>query len=174
MNKEEKKAMVERLQADLEPGGHMVLAEYRGLTVEELSGLRKKIRAASGTIRVAKNTLLRRAVEGTAKDAVVDLLTGPNAVVSTKADPVPVVKAVAEAAKDMEAIQVKGGFIEGKAMSAEDILRIATLPSRDELLGKMLGSMSAPMQGFVNACQGVTRNLVYALEAVRQAKAAGA
>ncbi len=170
----QKEAVVERLREDLEPGGHLILAEYRGLTVEEISQFRKKVRSVSGKVRVMKNTLVRHAVKGTEKDVLTDLLTGPNALVFTKEDPVPLVKIVAEASKNFEAVKVKGGVIEGRVVSPEEILRIATLPSREQLLGKALGSISAPLQGFMNVCQGVTRNLVYVLESIRQAKEVGA
>jgi large subunit ribosomal protein L10 len=174
LDRTQKEAVVERLREDLEPGGHLILAEYRGLTVEQISEFRKKVRSVSGKVRVMKNTLVRHAVDGTEKDVLTDLLTGPNALVFTKEDPVPLVKIVAEASKNFEAVKVKGGVIEGRAVSPEEIFRIATLPSREELLGKALGSISAPLQGFMNVCQGVTRNLVYVLESIRQAKEVGA
>ncbi len=174
MNRTQKEATVEKLREDLEPGGHLILAEYRGLTVEDLSEFRKNVRAVSGKVRVMKNTLVRHAVKGTEKDVLNDLLTGPNALVFTKEDPVPLVKIVADAAKKFEAVTVKGGVVEGRAVSPEEIFRIAELPSREQLLGKMLGSISAPLQGFLNVCQGVTRNLVYVLEDIRKAKEAGA
>ena len=174
MDRTQKEASVEKLRGDLEPGGHLILAEYRGLTVEELSELRKKVRAVSGKVRVMKNTLVRHAVSGTDKDVLNDLLTGPNALVFTKDDPVPLVKVVADASKEYDAVNVKGGVVEGRAVSPEEIFRIAALPSREQLLGKMLGSVSAPLQGFMNVCQGVSRNLVYVLDGIRKAKEAGA
>jgi large subunit ribosomal protein L10 len=173
LNRDEKAALVEELRASLEPEGHVILAEYRGLTVEELTQLRRKVRSASGTMRVMKNTLVRRAVEGTEKDALKDLLTGPNALFYTKDDPVQIVKAVAGATREFEAMKIKGGMLEGKALSPQQILRISELPSRDELLAKTLGTLAAPLQGLVNVMQGVSRNLVYVLDAIRQAKAAG-
>ena len=173
VQRDEKAAVVEELRGGLEPEGHVILAEYRGLTVEEMTRLRRKVRAASGTMKVMKNTLVRRAVEGTDKEALKDLLTGPNALFYTKDDPVQVVKAVSGAAKEFEAMKIKGGVLEGKALSPEQILRIAELPPREELLAKTLGSLAAPLQGLVNVMQGVSRNLVYVLDAIRQAKAAG-
>lgn len=172
MNRSEKEASVEQLRADLEPDGHVVLTEYRGLTVEQMSRLRRQVRSASGTLKVMKNTLMRRAVEGTSKEVLGEFLTGPNALVYTKADPVPMVKVVAAASKEYAAMEVKGGVVEGRQLTAAEILRIAELPSRDEMLGKMLGSLMSPLQGFANVLQGVPRKLVYALEAIRQAKGA--
>lgn len=171
MKRSDKEAVVAKLRDDIEPDGHLILADFRGLSVEDLMGVRAKIRAASGTMRVVKNTLVRRAVDGTAKEAINDLLEGPNAFVFTKDDPVPVVKALSDAAKDLEALNLKGGVVEGRTVSPEEIMKIARLPSREVLLGKALGSMSSPLQGLVNVCQGTLRNLVYALEAIRQAKA---
>lgn len=174
MNLKDKQAAVDKLRTDLGEDGHLVLAEYRGLTVEEISELRHKVRAAAGTVRVMKNTLVRRAIEGTGLESLGDLLSGPNAMVFTREDPVPMVKVIAEAAKGLASVNLKGGIVEGKTVSPEDILRIAALPSREVLLAKALGSMAAPMQGLANVCQGTIRNLVYALEAVRQAKGAEA
>jgi large subunit ribosomal protein L10 len=172
LNRSEKEASVEQLRADLEPDGHVVLTEYRGLTVEQMSRLRKQVCSASGTLKVMKNTLMRRAVEGTDKEVLGDFLTGPNALVYTKADPVAMVKVVADASKEYQAMEVKAGVVEGRQMTAAEIFRIAELPSRDELLGKMLGSLMSPVQGLANVLQGVPRKLVYALEAIRQAKEA--
>jgi large subunit ribosomal protein L10 len=174
VNRQKKQEAVERLRSDMGPDSHLVLAEYRGLTVEEMTGLRKKIRSASGTLRVMKNTLVRRAVEGTGNEAVMDLLTGPNALVFTREDPVPMVKVLAEASKAKEAVKIKGGVVEGKSVTPEEILRIAELPSREVLLAMTLGSLAAPMQGLVNVCQGTIRNFVYVLDALRQAKSAEA
>ena len=174
LDKEKKKEIVKQLQTDLQSGNHLILAEYRGLTVEELSSFRSQVRGADGVVKVTKNTLIRRAVEGTDKDVLKDLLTGPNALVYTNADPVPLVKVVAGTSKKMEAVRIKGGVVEGRSVTPDEIMRIAALPSREELLGKMLGSMSSPLQGLMNVCQGVTKNLLYALEAIRQAKEAGA
>lgn len=174
MKLKEKQAAVDRLRTDLGEKGHMVLAEYRGLTVEEMSELRNKVRSAQGSVRVLKNTLIRRAIEGSDMEALNDLLTGPNAMVFTREDPVPMVKAIAEAAKELDAVRLKGGVVEGRPVTPEEIVRIAELPPREVLLAKTLGSLAAPMQGLANVCQGTIRNLVYALEAVRQAKAAQA
>jgi large subunit ribosomal protein L10 len=174
LDRTQKEAVVEKLREDLEPGGHLILAEYRGLTVDQLSQFRKKVRAVSGKVRVMKNTLVRHAVHGTEKDALNDLLTGPNALFFTKEDPVPLVKIITDASKDFESVKVKGGVVEGRPVSPEEIFRIADLPSREQLLGKILGSVSAPLQGFMNVCQGVTRNLVHVLEAIRKEKEAGA
>jgi len=174
LNLKEKQAAVEKLRADIGDDGHLVLAEYRGLTVEQMSELRNKVRSAAGTVRVMKNTLVRRAIEGTGKEALNDLLTGPNAMVFTREDPVPMVKVIAGAAKELDAVNLKGGVVEGKTVTAEEILRIAELPSREVLLAKTLGSLAAPMQGLANVCQGTIRNLVYVFEAVRQAKTAEA
>ena len=171
MKRTDKETVVEKLRADIEPDGHLILADFRGLTVEELTGVRARVRAASGTMRVIKNTLVRRAVDGTDKEAINDLLEGPNAFVFTKDDPVPVVKALSDAAKDFETLNVKGGVVEGRPVTPEEIMKIAQLPSREVLLGKALGSISSPLQGLVNVCHGTLRNLVYALEAIRQAKA---
>ena len=92
MNRTQKEDVVTQLKADLAEESHLILAEYRGLTVEEISDFRSKVRKAEGKVRVVKNTLTRRALEGTDKAGLSDLLTGPNALIYTTADPVPLVE----------------------------------------------------------------------------------
>jgi large subunit ribosomal protein L10 len=170
MKRLDKKALVERLRSDLEPVGNLILTEYRGMTVEQMTDFRNRVRTASGSVRVMKNTLLRRAVGETDKAVLLDMLEGPNALVFGDHDPVTLVSVVAGVSKEIEALRIKGGIVEGQAMTAEEILRIADLPSRAELLARALGSMCSPLRGLLNVFQGTARNLVCVVEAIRLAK----
>jgi len=149
----------------------MVVSDYQGTTVAELTNLRRDIQKVGGDLMVAKNTLVRRAVEGADfSKALENFLTGPTAVIYTNNDPVPVAKALTEYIKKVKKTTVKGGILEGKQVSDKDIISIASLPAREVLVAKMLGSMTAPAQNLVYALSGVTRNLVYVLDAVRKQK----
>jgi len=170
MKREEKATVVERLKAELAEMPNLIVAEYRGLTVEQMTDLRTKVRKAAGTVRVVKNTFLRRAVAGLPQESAAGLARGPNAVILARADLVEVAKVAAAADKELEWFQLKGGVLDGRDATADEIRAIAALPPRAVLLGRAVGSMASPMRGFVTVCQGTIRNLVYAIEAVRQAK----
>ena len=170
VKRQEKVETVERLQAEIARRPNLFLAEYRGMTVEQVTGLRVKLRKADGEMRVAKNTLLRRAVAGTAQEPVSAHAKGPNALILGGADVVEVAKVLAETDREIPVFSLKGGVVGGRAVSAVEIRQLAELPPRAVLLARAIGSMASPLRGFVGVCQGNIRKLVYALEAVRQAK----
>lgn len=171
VTKARKEKTVEDLKLALLQSKMMVVSDYQGTTVAELTNLRRDIQKVGGDLMVAKNTLVRRAVEGADfSKALENFLTGPTAVIYTNNDPVPVAKALTEYIKKVKKTTVKGGILEGKQVSDKDIISIASLPAREVLVAKMLGSMNAPAQNLVYALSGVTRNLVYVLDAVRKQK----
>ena len=149
-----------------------VVSDYRGLTVKEMTNLRRKIQESGGEYTVAKNTLVRRALNETEGMPQIDgVLAGPTALVLGYDDPVGPVKALMDYLKDnKKELDVRGGILEGRQVSTEDLKQIATLPSREELVAKLMGSMQSPAQGVAITLSGVARNLVYVLEAVRQQK----
>ena len=140
------------------------------MTVEQITELRNRVRKASGAVRVVKNTFLRRAAADSAQAGIAAHAKGPNVIVLAGADPVEVVKVVTAAGKDFDKFQLKGGVVDGRAVTAAEIGQIAALPSRAVLLGRLVGSLASPMRGLASVCQGNIRKLVYALDAVRQAK----
>ncbi|MBI4918194.1 MAG: 50S ribosomal protein L10 [Acidobacteria bacterium] len=170
MKRQDKVTLVDRITAEIAAMPNIFVAEYRGMTVEQITDLRTKVRKASGGVRVLKNTFLRRAVAGTGKESVAGLAKGPNAVILGRKDVVDLAKVLAAAAKESDKFQLKGGVVDGKAVTAAQIRQIAELPPRAVLLGRAVGSMASPLRGFVTVCQGNIRNLVYALDAVRRAK----
>jgi len=149
-----------------------VVSDYRGLTVKEMTELRRRVQAAGGDYTVAKNTLIRRALSETEGAPQIDaMLKGPTALVVGYQDPVAPVKALMDFLKETKKeMDIRGGIVEGKPVSAKDLQQIATLPSREEMVAKLMGSMQAPAQGVVNTLSGVARNLVYTLEAIRKQK----
>ena len=162
--------MVEQVQAEFARRPNVFVAEYRGMTVEQITDLRVKLRKADGGMKVVKNTFLRRAVDGTDKAALASVSKGPNAVILANAEFIDLAKVLAATDREIEAFKLKGGVVSGKAVTPAEIRQIAELPPRAVLLGRAVGSLASPLRGFLNVCQGNIRNLVYALEAVRQAK----
>lgn len=170
MKRQEKVELVEQVRAEFARRPNVFVAEYRGMTVEQVTDLRVKLRKTDGGMKVVKNTFLRRAVEGTDKASLATVSKGPNAVILANADFVELAKVLATTDREIEAFKLKGGVVSGKAVTAAEIRQIAELPPRAVLLGRAVGSLASPLRGFLNVCQGNIRNLVYALEAVRQAK----
>lgn len=171
VTKAKKTQTIEDLKAALLNSKMTVVHDYQGTTVSEITALRREVQKAGGDFTVAKNTLVRLAVEGQSFAKNLDeFLVGPTAVVYTDGDPVPVAKALTEFIKKAKKTTIKGGILEGKRVSDEDIKNIASLPSREVLISKLLGSMNSPAQNVVYALSGVSRNLVYALEAIRKQK----
>lgn len=168
-----KEAFVEELKQQIADGGTLVVVTYQGLTVEESTALRDKIRSVGGRFRVVKNTMLRRAVTGTDIESLQEYCFGSTAVmIAGAADPITPVKELVKFAKDHEVVTVKGGALDGKVMSEAQVLALSKLPSKEELLAKMLGSINAPASNLARALSGVARNLVYAIKAIHDQKAA--
>lgn len=171
VTKAKKTQTVEDLKSALLNSKLTIVSDYQGTTVSELTTLRREVQKAGGGFIVAKNTLIKVAVEGESFAGTLgEFLSGPTALVYTDNDPVPVAKALTDYIKKVKKTSVKGGVLEGKRISDADIKAIADLPSREVLISKMLGSLNAPAQNVVYALSGVSRNLVYVLDAVRKQK----
>ncbi len=149
-----------------------VIAEYRGLTVAEMTSFRVKLRKAEARFAVSKNTLAKRASVGTPLEVVRDQLTGPVGLLYTAGDPVAAAKALVEFLKENQKLVPRGGVLDGKQISFDQVRGLADLPSREVLLSRLLGSMQSPATGFVRALSEVPAGLVRALEAVRKQKEA--
>ena len=170
---DEKKAVVAEVSEKLTGAQAAMLAEYRGLSVAQMTTLRRKAYDSKVYLRVVKNTLARRAVEGTSFECLKDQMTGPLAF-AVSADPVAVAKILSEFAKDNEMLKIKAGAMSGKLMSLAQIQALAVLPGREQLLAQLLGTMQAPVQKFVQTLNEVPAKFVRALAAVRDAKAQAA
>jgi large subunit ribosomal protein L10 len=170
---DEKKAVVAEVSERLSGAQAAMLAEYRGLSVAQMTTLRRKAHEGMVYLRVVKNTLARRAVEGTSFECLKDQMSGPLAF-AVSADPVAVAKILSEFAKDNDALKIKAGAMSGKLMSLEQIRALAVLPGREQLLAQLLGTMQAPVQKFVQTLNEVPAKFVRALAAVRDAKAKAA
>ena len=160
LNKQSKHDLVAELAEQLKGTKAAFLADYRGLNVEKSTELRRKLRAAGAEYRVIKNTLLRLAAQGTPAACLDPELKGPTSVTLVTSDPVAPAKALIEFAKANQAFELKVGMLDGKLLQAADIKALAELPSREVLLGRLLGTLNAPTSNFVGVLAAVPRSLV--------------
>ena len=170
MNRQTKEARVTEFAQKLKETKAAFLADYRGLNVEQATALRRKLHDVGIEYRVVKNTLLRLAARDTHAACLDEQLTGPTAIALVKDDPVAPAKALVEFAKANKAFELRAGVLDGKLLSVADITALSDLPSREELLAKMLGSMSAPATNFVGVLAAVPRSLVQVLSAIKDQK----
>jgi large subunit ribosomal protein L10 len=147
-----------------------ILADYSGLNVQQLAELRGHLREAAVELQVVKNTLARRAVQETGFVPLEDHFVGPISVAFAQHDAVAMAKALTEYARKEPKLNVRVGFVEGQVLSPGQITALAELPPREVLLGRMLSSMQSPLSGLVGVLQGVLRQLLYALQAIKDAK----
>ena len=166
---EQKQAMVSEVAAKLQGAQSVIVAEYRGLNVERVTQLRSKARKSGVWLRVLKNTLARRAVKGTPFEKLSDQMVGP-LMYGISQDPVAGAKVLSEFAKENELFVIKAGAMPNAVMSAQDIKALSQLPSREELLSKLLGTMQAPVAKLVRTMNEVPSKFVRTLAAYRDSK----
>ncbi|MBM3147737.1 MAG: 50S ribosomal protein L10 [Actinobacteria bacterium] len=172
MHRKDKEALVEEVAGLLADAEVMYVSDYRGLTVAQISELRGTLRPSGASVRVLKNTLTRRAAAQAGREELLELLSGPTAVTFCGDDPVAPARALVEFAKKNDALEVRGGVLQGKAIAAADIKALATLPPRDVLIGQVVGTMAAPISGFVTVLNATIGGLVRSLQQVADQKAA--
>ena len=163
---EQKQAVVSEVSAKLKGAQAVIVAEYRGLDVGRVTQLRSKARKSGLYLRVLKNTLARRAVQGTPFEKLAESLTGPLMYGISK-DPVAGAKVLSEFAKDNEQLVIKAGAMPNTLMSAKDVKALALLPSREELLAKLMGTMQAPVAKLVRTMNEVPGKFVRTVAALR-------
>lgn len=152
---EAKKQLVEQIADQLKNSVSTVIVDYRGLTVEEVTELRKQLREAGVEYKVYKNTMLRRAAEQAGIEGLDEFLTGPTAVATTTDDVVAPAKVIAGFAKDHETLEIKTGVMEGSVISAEEVKTVGSLPSHDGLVSMLLSVLQAPVRNFAYAVKAV-------------------
>ncbi|MCF6464404.1 50S ribosomal protein L10 [Clostridium sp. Cult2] len=165
---EEKKQIVEEIKEKVEKAQGVVLVDYRGLNVEELTQLRRNYKEAGVDYKVYKNTMMRFAFKDAGFEEFNQYLTGPNAVAFGFDDPVQAAKISEEFAKKHDKLEIKAGIVDGKIIGIDEIKNLANLPSKEVLIAQALAGLNGPIAGFANVLQGTIRNLVYALNAVRE------
>ena len=137
----QKEEAVNSLAAELKDASLVLLVDYRGITVEDATKLRKEVREANAEYKVIKNNIIKRALNENGENGLDSLLEGPTALITSKEDYLAPTKAIYNFAKNNDFYKIKGGIIEGKVMTAEEIITIAKLPSRQELLAKLAGAL---------------------------------
>ena len=170
MNREGKEQVVSHLSDKLKEASLVVATDYRGLSVEQITQLRNELRSVSSDYRVAKNTLLKRASQGTDLEQLHEYFTGPTAILLSPGDPIAPVKVLVKYLKDYSALSIKAGVLEGTFLSAEDTQALSTLPGRNELLGKLLSLLVSSQVRLLNVLSGVPQKLVRTLRAIEQSK----
>lgn len=170
MNREEKAAIISELNESFNNAKFSVVADYRGLTVAQMQKIRIELRNCNSELRVAKNTLLKRAVTETESEILSDDFTGTTAVIMAYDDPVAPAKALADFAKDHEKFILRSAVLEGEKLGLEELLALSKLPSKEVLLGQLLSVLNGVPTGFVRVLAGVPQNFVYGLQALKDQK----
>jgi large subunit ribosomal protein L10 len=171
LNRQEKAVVIEEISAEVGRAQSIIIAEYRGLDVASVTVLRKTARESGVYLRVLKNTLVRRALAGTPFEGLSAQLTGP-LIYGISTDPVAAAKTLSDFAKTNDKLVVTGGALPNSLLNAEGVKALATMPSREELLSKLLGTMQAPIAQFVRTLNEVPTKFVRGLAAVRDQKQA--
>src|ERR1051325_9096884 len=167
----EKQQDLDKLKPELARSAKVFFTTFQGITVENDTKLRRAVQAAGGKYKVVKNTLAERAGQGTAAESLLKNLSGTNSIAYTNADPVALAKALTKVAKDVPAFQFKAGVVEGRAISIAEIQQLANLPSKEELISKIMFLLNAPAQRIASALNALPRNLAVTVnEAIKANK----
>lgn len=166
----QKENLVARYEEGLTQAPHAFILGYKGISVPKVTELRQKIRETGASYVVVKNRLILRAMEGKALAQLEDRFEGPTAVAYCDSEPVALAKVLTEFQKEAPSIEFRGGLLNGQAVAADQIQEIANLPSREELLAKLLFLLQSPVTRFVRTLAAVPRDFVYVLEQVRRKK----
>jgi large subunit ribosomal protein L10 len=169
--KAEKKVQSQELKAKLATVSTVILSTFQGITVEQDTQLRRAVEAAGGHYQVVKNTVVEKAAEGTPSEPMLKGLKGTNSISYTNTDPVALAKILTKVAKDVPAFKFRAGLVEGRVISIQEIGQLALLPSKEELISKVMFLLNAPAQRVATVLAAVPRNLaVVTSEAVKANK----
>ncbi len=161
-----KQAVVDGIRERLLSSQAVILVDFCGLTADEMVALRRRLKASNSELKVVKNTLARRASEGTSLANVEHLFRGPTALVFGYQDPVETAKVLVSFAKEAEALRVKGGLLEGRAYGPDGVEELSRLPSREVLLATFLATLNAPISNLVNVLAANIRGLLNVLNSI--------
>jgi large subunit ribosomal protein L10 len=166
----DKVATVDEVKSKVAGTSTAVVTEYRGLTVSQISTLRRQLRTLGADYKVFKNTLVLRAISGTSVEPIGEFLQGPTAIAFVDGDVSAVAKALRDFAKESPKLIVKGGVTDGKLLSKKDLIALADLPSRDVLLAQLVGLLASPLRTMAGLLKAVPQNLAYGLSALIDSK----
>ena len=169
----EKQQDLDKLKSELAKVSTVILTTFQGITVQDDTKLRRAVQAAGGRYQVVKNTLAQRAGAGTPAESLLKNLRGTNSIAYTMADPVALAKALTKIAKDVPAFQFRAGIVEGRVISIAEIQQLANLPSKDELISKIMFLLNAPAQRIAVALNALPRNLAVTVSEAVKAKKFG-
>lgn len=172
MNRTEKSEQIQKIQQNFQKANATFIAEYQGITAITMNDFRKSLRDASMDFVVVRNTLARRAVQGTALEGLATELKGPTAIAFSYKDAAAAAKALTNFAKEQPKLKLRVGTLGEKIIGLDEIKGLAELPPREVLLAMLLGAMKSPATGIVTVLSGVPKKLLYALNAVKDQKAA--
>jgi large subunit ribosomal protein L10 len=170
LTRTDKEKLIAEYQEGLATAPHAFLLGFKGITVPQATELRNRVRATGGEYLVVKNNLALRAIDSTALAALEEHFAGPTAVVYSAKDPVALAKALTDYAKDVPAIELKAGMVERRAVAAGQIKEIAQLPSREQLIAKLLYLLQSPIVRFARVLAAVPQSLVVVLDQVAKQK----
>ena len=170
--KTQRQATVDALQADMKASPNLYLTDFTGLDVGQLTDLRQRLRNAGVRYLVVKNTLVQRAMAANDVTAMDDYLRGPTGLVLAGDEPVAAAKVLTDFVKEFERPEIKAGLLDGQPVSPDEVKRLAMLPSREQLLAQVAGTLQAPLAGFVGALSGMLYQFAGAVEALRAQRSA--
>jgi large subunit ribosomal protein L10 len=167
----EKQQDLDKLKGELAKVSTVILTTFQGITVQDDTKLRRSVQAAGGNYKVVKNTIAERAASGTPAEKLLTNLKGANSIAFTNTDPVALAKALTKIAKDVPAFQFRSGLVEGRVISIAEIQQLANLPSKEELISKIMFLLNAPAQRMATALNALPRNLAVTVnEAIKANK----
>ncbi len=168
--RKQKEEESQKLREELAQVSTVILSTFQGIKAEEDTQLRRTVEAAGGRYRVVKNSVAERAAEGTAAETLLKGLVGANSISYSAEDPVAFAKALAKVAKEIPAIEFRAGLVEGRVISVNELVALASLPSREELLSKIAFLVQSPIQGIAQALAGTARNLAVVTDEAAKAE----
>jgi large subunit ribosomal protein L10 len=171
--KSEKQQDLDKLKTELAKVSTVILSTFQGISVEDDTKLRRAVQAAGGKYKVVKNTLAELASKGSPASGVLKDLKGTNSIAYTETDPVALAKALTKIAKDVPAFQFRSGVVEGKVISINEIKQLAEMPSKEELISKIMFLLSAPAQRIATALNALPRNLAVTVSEAAKANKFG-
>ena len=170
LSRQKKETLVSQYEEGLAQAPHAFIMGYKGITVPQVTELRQKVRESGGSYLVVKNTLALRAIDGKALAGLQEQFDGPIAVAFTDGDAVALAKTLTQFAKDVPTIEFKGGLVNSQVIAGEQVKEIASLPSREELIAKLLFLLQAPVTRFVRVLGAIPRDFVVVLDQIRAKK----
>jgi large subunit ribosomal protein L10 len=172
LSRSQKEQMLAEYQEGVVHAPHAFLVGYQGISVPKVTELRQRIRESGGSYVVVKNRLVLRAIEGKALDQLRDQFSGPIAIAYSDSEPVALAKVLADFQKEAPAIELRGGLLNGQRVAGDQIKEIANLPSREQLITKLLFLLQSPITRLARTLAAVPRDLVLVLEQIRQQREA--